>query len=183
MPSLQHEFDWPDRAVIGTLGAPGARTFYLQVRAGTRVASVALEKQQSALLAEKIDELLDQLHAAEGNPFHVPTESAPELLDEEPLEPVEELFRTGTMALGWDPATAQIVLEAHRLPEADTEDPAALLDDEPEVADEMLVVRMPVGTARAFAQRTIGVVDAGRPVCSSCGNPMDPEGHDCPAED
>lgn len=183
MPSLQHEFDWPDRAVIGTLGAPGARTFYLQVRAGSRVASVALEKQQSALLAEKIDELLDQLLAAEGNPFSVPTEPAPELVDDDPLDPVEELFRTGTMTLGWDPSTAQIVLEAHALPDDDGEDPAAPFDEDGEIASEMLVVRMPVGTARAFAQRAERVVDAGRPVCSSCGNPMDPEGHVCPAED
>ncbi len=35
--------------------------------------SVALEKQQSALLAEKIDEILDQLISVEGNRFSVPT--------------------------------------------------------------------------------------------------------------
>lgn len=184
MPSRRHEFDWPDRAVIGTLGAPGARTFYLQVRSGSRVASVALEKQQSALLAEKIDELLDQLLTAEGNPFSVPTEPAPELVDDEPLDPVEELFRTGTMTLGWDPTTAQIVLEAHALPDGEDEDPSPLLEVEDDDPTEMLVVRMPVGTARAFVQRALRVVEAGRPVCSSCGYPMDPDGHVCPdAED
>lgn len=34
MPPHVHEFDWPDRAVVGTIGFPGARTFYLQVRSG-----------------------------------------------------------------------------------------------------------------------------------------------------
>ena len=44
MPTLVHEFDWPDRVVVGTVGMPGSRTFYLQARSGTRTASVALEK-------------------------------------------------------------------------------------------------------------------------------------------
>src|SRR5699024_6584233 len=110
MPPRVHEFDWPDRAVVGTLGLPGARTFYLQVRSGTQRVSIALEKQQSALLAEKIDEILDQLMTIEGNPFSVPTSTPPELVDNDQLDAVQEQFRTGAMSLGWDPTTAQIVL-------------------------------------------------------------------------
>ena len=41
----------------------------------------------------------------------------------------------------------------------------------------MLLVRIPVGTARAFAKRTLEVVGAGRPICSFCGTPIDPDGH------
>ena len=59
MPRRAHEFPWPDRVVIGTVGRPGARTFYLQVRDSTQVMSAALEKEQAALLAEKVDETLD----------------------------------------------------------------------------------------------------------------------------
>ena len=44
---------------------PGQRTFFLQARAGARVVSVALEKQQVAALAERIDELLDEVMASE----------------------------------------------------------------------------------------------------------------------
>jgi uncharacterized repeat protein (TIGR03847 family) len=73
MPTRVHEFVWPDRVVIGTIGVPGARTFYPQVRTGTQIVSIALEKQQSALLAEKIDEIVDQLITVEGNCFSVPT--------------------------------------------------------------------------------------------------------------
>ena len=43
MPTIVHGFDWPDRVVIGTVGQPGSRTFYLQARAGARIVSVALE--------------------------------------------------------------------------------------------------------------------------------------------
>lgn len=45
--------------------------------------------------------------------------------------------------------------------------------------EEMLLVRMPVGLARAFAARARRVVEAGRPQCPFCGNPMEPTGHLC----
>ena len=45
----------------------------------------------------------------------------------------------------------------------------------------MLLVRMPVGTARAFVQRTRQVVRSGRPLCPLCGEPMDDDGHVCGA--
>jgi len=47
----------------------------------------------------------------------------------------------------------------------------------------MLLLRMPVGTARAFAKRTHEVVGAGRPLCPLCGTPIDADGHDCPELD
>ncbi|WP_309073312.1 DUF3090 domain-containing protein [Paenarthrobacter sp.] len=171
MPTRVHEFAWPDRVVIGTIGLPGARTFYLQVRAGKQIVSIALEKQQSALLAEKVDDILDQLITAEGNPFSIPTGTPLELVDNDPLESVQEQFRAGAMSLGWDPTTAQVVIEAYPITDVDA-------DDE-DVADEMLLVRMPVGTARAFAKRSREIVGAGRPTCSICGYPIDADGHIC----
>ena len=179
MSTRVHEFDWPDRVVIGTIGLPGARTFYLQVRAGTQVVSIALEKQQSALLAEKIDEILDQLMTVEGNPFSVPAGTPLELVDNDQLEAVQEQFRAGAMSLGWDPTTAQVIIEARPLTDADADDDDEPLDGDGGAGHEMLLVRMPVGTARAFAKRTREIVGAGRPACPLCGYPMDPEGHTC----
>ena len=184
MPTLVHEFDWPDRVVVGTVGRPGARTFYLQVRTGARSASVALEKEQSALLAEKVDELLEALSSDEGNRLTVPADTPAELVDNDPLDqPVEEQFRTGLMRLAWDPSTAQVVIEAYPyVPPTDDEDDPAL---DPEVVEpsEMLRVRIPVGTARAFVQRTRQVVRAGRPTCPRCGSPVDDDGHVCAPPD
>jgi uncharacterized repeat protein (TIGR03847 family) len=177
MPTIVHEFAWPDRVVVGTVGLPGDRTFYLQVRTGAQIVSIALEKQQSALLAEKIDEILDQLINYEGNPFSVPTTTPIELVDNDPLEPVQEEFRTGSMSLGWDPSTVQLVLEAFPIVEDDADDD--LLEVSVVEPAEMLVVRMPVGTARAFAKRTREVVGAGRPICPICGHPIDADGHTC----
>ncbi|WP_456788321.1 DUF3090 domain-containing protein [Cellulomonas sp. P5_C5] len=176
MTALVHQFDWPDRVVVGTVGPPGSRTFYLQVRDGARSASVALEKQQSALLADKIDEILDALMADETNRFSVPAATPAELVDDGPLDqPVEEQFRAGLLRLAWDPSTAQVVVEAFRLDESDDES-----DDEAVEPSEVLLVRMPVGTARAFVDRTRQVVRAGRPLCPTCGEPFD-DGHVCGA--
>lgn len=177
MPTIVHEFDWPDRVVVGTIGPPGSRSFYLKVRSGSRIVSIALDKEQSALLAEKIDEILDQLITLEGNPFSIPTTTPIEIVDNDPLEqPVAAEFRTGSMSLGWDPTTVQFVIEAYPVDEDDdVRDPAE--------KSEMLLVRISVGTARAFAKRTREIVGAGRPMCPLCGYPVDADGHTCTLPD
>jgi len=180
VPHIVHGFNWPDRFVVGTVGEPGSRTFYLQARTGSEMVSVALEKEQSAALAQSIDKLLDELMAGEDNPFSIPAQMPEGLMDNDGLDqPVTEEFRVGTMSLGWDPSTAQIVIEAAPIQEDDPEDPEPLEPD----AEEVLVVRIPVGAARAFAKRTREVVGAGRPFCPLCRLPMDPEGHVCDLTD
>ena len=138
-----------------------------------------MEKQQSALLAEKIDEILDHLLNVEGNPHSVPTSTPIELVDNDQLEAVQEQFRTGAMSLGWDPTTAQVVIEAYPITDVDAGNDDESLDEDDADVPEMLLVRMPVGTARAFAKRTREVVGAGRPACPLCGYPVDADGHVC----
>lgn len=53
-----HVFRTPDRFVAGTVNQPGNRTFYIQAVHDARVVSVILEKQQVAVLAERIGALL-----------------------------------------------------------------------------------------------------------------------------
>jgi uncharacterized repeat protein (TIGR03847 family) len=55
-----HAFEPPERFVAWTVGPPGERTFFLQARGGGRLVSVALEKVQVSLLAEKLEELLTE---------------------------------------------------------------------------------------------------------------------------
>ncbi|MFT4299820.1 MAG: DUF3090 domain-containing protein [Aeromicrobium sp.] len=173
MATTVYDFDWPDRFVVGTVGVPGRRTFFLQVRAGRDLLSVSLEKQQAAALAERIDEVLDSLMAENGNRYSIPVGTPGELDDADPLdEPVDDLFRAGTMSLGWDPATAQIVIEAYAIVEIDAEEFTGSLDDIDVTPEAVLRVRLPVGGARAFAKRARDMVAAGRPACSRCGEPM-----------
>ena len=179
--ALVHGFDPPERFVAGTVGEPGQRTFFLQARSGAHLVSVALEKQQVAALAERIDELLDEVMASQGGAATVPAVAPLDLEDAEPLEqPIEEEFRAGTMTLSWDPDDARVVIEVFPFTEAAVVAPDQVEEDfeEPE-PDELLLVRIPAGAARAFVKRATQVLGAGRPSCPFCGNPVDAEGHLC----
>ena len=65
-------YDPPDRFVAGAVGQPGERIFYLQATSSGRVTSVVLEKFQVSLLAERIDELLDEVLRRTGGSPEVP---------------------------------------------------------------------------------------------------------------
>ena len=119
-----HEFDPPERFVVGTVGEPGARTFFIQARAGARMVSVALEKQQVAALAERVDELLDQVLDDGSSGTIVPALAPHDLDDQAPLEqPIEEEFRAGTMTLSWDPGISRVVIEVFPITDEVVEGP------------------------------------------------------------
>ncbi|MBH1936654.1 DUF3090 domain-containing protein [Streptomyces sp. AV19] len=182
-------YDPPDRFVAGTVGLPGRRTFFLQATAAGRTTSVALEKAQVEALAERIDELLDEVVRRTGGSAPVPAVAPAELADTAPLQtPVEEEFRVGTMALAWDGDGQRMVVEAQALVEleADTDEDLAaaeerLLQDETN-GPPMLRVRITGTMARTFAKRALEIVNAGRPPCPLCSLPLDPEGHVCPRQ-
>jgi uncharacterized repeat protein (TIGR03847 family) len=177
-----HRYDPPERFVAGTVGPPGQRTFFLQARAGTRVTSVSLEKQQVIALAQRVDELLDEvMRAADDDPV-VPALAPRDLTDDHPLEqPIVEEFRAGTMTLSWDAEDDRVVVEVFPFTEE-----ALIHPDQPEEEieepepEEILLVRLPAGLARAFCERAEKVIAAGRAACPFCGGPVDPDGHLCP---
>ena len=176
-----HAFDPPERFVAGTVGLPGERTFFLQAREGTRIISVALEKQQVQALAQRIDELLDEVLASHEATGVVPAIAPLDSEDAEPLEqPIQEEFRAGTMTLSWDPRDERVVIEVFPYTEAAVVAPDQVEEDfeEPE-PDELLLVRLPAAAARAFVSRSERVIEAGRPTCPFCSEPIDPEGHLC----
>jgi uncharacterized repeat protein (TIGR03847 family) len=173
------EFKLPERFVVGTVGIPGERTFYLQVRSAGQITSVAFEKQQAIVLAERIDELLNEVHSSRDPDNLVPDIAPVELHDPDPLEmPLFEEFRVGAMALGWDEAAVAVVVEAHAVSDQDASVPE-LGEDADEGPDTLRVwIRAPY--ARAFAERVRMVAGAGRPPCPFCQQPLDSGGHICP---
>jgi uncharacterized repeat protein (TIGR03847 family) len=174
------EFEFPERFVAGTVGQPGERVFYLQATNGDRQVSVALEKVQVAALAEKMDELLDEVRRRQGADSAVPATVPAELEDVAPLgTPIEEEFRAGTLALAWDDDTDSVLVEAQSIEGQPAEDEPA---ETAEFTGDLLRVRLQPGAARAFAKRALRVVAAGRPPCPLCGNPLDPQGHVCPRQ-
>jgi uncharacterized repeat protein (TIGR03847 family) len=183
MPRRLFVFDLPDRFATGTVGQPGSRAFFLQARDGRRVVSVALEKAQVAVLAERLGRLLVELDRR-GIVEDPPTPIEP---DENPLdEPINEAFRATTLTLGWDGDAEKILIEA-RAPGEDEEDEAEAeaealvdIDDDDEDGPDLLRVRLSADAARSFVERAFRVMRAGRPPCPLCGNPLDATGHICP---
>jgi uncharacterized repeat protein (TIGR03847 family) len=171
-----YSYDPPERFIAGTVGQPGERTFYLQASAAGRVTSVSLEKVQVSLLAERLDELLDEVLRRSGSDPAEPT--APS--DDGPLDvPLLEDFRVGAIALAWDRDEERVVIEAQEETEAPVE---PLTDDVPEDGPGVLRVRITASMARAFSQRAMQIVSAGRPPCPLCGLPLDANGHVCPRQ-
>ncbi|HHU09666.1 MAG TPA: DUF3090 family protein [Intrasporangiaceae bacterium] len=158
------DFDPPSRCVVGTVGPPGERTFFVQVSATARSAAVSIEKFHVTTLADRINDVLDRVAGAAAS------EAAAALVaDNDPLDtPIEEDFRVNTVRLLWDDERSAVVLELF------ADDP-----DEDATAEGIRIWLTPQH-ARAFARRALAVAAAGRPPCPFCGGPLDPRGHICP---
>jgi uncharacterized repeat protein (TIGR03847 family) len=166
-------FERPSRFVAGTVGAPGDRTFYLQAVDGARVVSVALEKSQVSVLADRLEQLLDEIVARTGTAL--PAGAG----DNDALEqPVDEEFRVAAMGLAWDGDAGLVVIEAQAPVDTPDEAEETLLEDVEDGPDALRVLIEPP-VARAFVQRARSLVSAGRPPCPLCSQPLDPRGHVC----
>ena len=170
-----HEFRGPDRFVVGTVGRPGERVFFVQATGEGRTVSVRLEKQQAQILSERMGDLLDEI-AAKAD-VTVPPAAGP-VEDLEPLEmPVDAEFQVGTMGLGWDGEKELVVVELLAV-DPDAADESVVLSDSEDAPDALRVFLTPY-RARQFVLRSGKVVSAGREPCPLCGEPIDSGGHLC----
>ena len=165
------ELDPLTHLVADAVGLPGKRTFFLQAASGADQVTLLIEKEQVRRLAEALDELLTQLaRDRPEDPQEVAAAASGEMVLREPLVPE---FRVGQLELIYDPERDRIVLAAAELAGTD-EDPG-----EQDVRQVHLVATR--SQLRRMAEHGASVVRGGRPACPVCGNPMDPEGHVCPA--
>jgi uncharacterized repeat protein (TIGR03847 family) len=183
------EFGHLDRITAGAVGEPGERTFFLQAREGDRLVTILVEKEQVELLGTSILEILATVgrETGEGPP-------SDELGLEPPLEP---LWRAGRLSIGYAEERDLMLLEIEELVEGDEtapqEEPEELSGaqpDEPVEADVSVdegpePARVRLWATReqmlALARHGATVAARGRPKCRYCGNPIDPQGHMCPA--
>jgi uncharacterized repeat protein (TIGR03847 family) len=161
----------PEVFTADYVGEPGERAFYLQSRSELGVHSYALEKQQVAVLAEKMRELLVLVDQQDTVRTTVPARD-PALGLEQPIDPE---WRVGTMGLAYEEEPDRVVILAQ--PTAAEEEPEEALT-ETETGVRFLLRR---DQARAFILHAAAIVDEGRPTCQLCGLPIDPSGHNCPA--
>ena len=152
---------------VNTVGPPGQRTFYVQGSKGSDTISLIIEKQQAAMMATSFDSLLSEL--AKKYPSEDTPQSKEQVWSDLRLrKPLEPLFRVGRMEMGYSEAMDRVVLVAYEL-----------VDDDEEEAN-----AVSFWFSRQLAETLIPhieeVVQAGRPICGNCGQPIDPEGHFCP---
>ncbi len=166
-----HVFRSPDRFLAGTVGQPGEREFYLQVSQGRRVLSVSCEKQQVAVLADKLGSLITEVARRTGTELSAATTGPDLRLD----TPIDAEFRVGTMGLAWDADGAQVVVELLAL--SDTEVGEDIVLEDREDGPDALRVYLTLADAASFARHAGRVVAAGRPPCPLCDRPLDPQGH------
>lgn len=170
MSSQRWTFEQPDRFVVGTIGAPGEREFYFQIREKNILVSLATEKSQAAALAERITTIIREIKKSA--PLSA-VKSAP--VDDQPLElPLDSEFVVGAIGIAFDPSLLEIEI-SFRGEDADESGESDDDDNGP-----MVEVHLDLSMALAFAQRTMALVAAGRPLCPFCTSPIDPRGHLCP---
>jgi uncharacterized repeat protein (TIGR03847 family) len=165
-------FTSPERFAIGTVGVPGERQFYLQIKEGVRVMTLALEKSQAAALSQRAQELLREIGESRGQ----------SISDSSPLEsPIEAEFIIGVMSLTWRPETGRITFEAQGISsDNEIEILEDLVSDDTDGAPPIVTAILSPALLRGFIRRTDQVVSAGRQPCIFCGGPINPGGHLCP---
>lgn len=175
------ELDPVDRITADAIGPPGERVFYIQAAKGPTTVSVLVEKQQVQLLASSILEVLSRIDLETG--------AGPEETDMGLLEPVEAIWRAGRLSIGYEEDRDLILIEIEEL--VPGTDEAELF---PEATGDVLdrgsgegpePGRLRLWGSReqmlALSRHGALVCERGRPACEFCGNPIDPEGHACPA--
>lgn len=162
---MSQSFDLPapDRFTTGVVGEPGRRTFFVQAIERDITVTLKLEKTQVAALAQYMAELLGDLQP-------VPEEEVPD--DLELVEPTIAEWVVGTIGVAFDENRDRMVVTFQELVPTDEEG-----EPESDAGLTTLVITRP--QSMAFVRRAAELVAGGRPPCTLCGRPLDPEGHVC----
>lgn len=158
------EFAKPDRFVAGAAGEGEQRRFYIQVREGNLLASVAISRGQLTMLSMHLGAVLEEACQMTGMDAADPDRT----FDFGPLEvPLLALFTVSQLQAGWDP-----ISEIIRVSLSDPE------GEPPFRIDVLLTAKL----ARRFGTRVDRVI-RNTPACPLCGQQIAQEGHICPRLD
>lgn len=159
--STSFEIPEVDALTTGAVGPPGQRVFYLQARQGTQLVTLRLEKTQVAALVTYLDNLLTDLPTPDDVPTDTDLSAGMQL-----TEPVVAEWVVGSLGVSYDEDANRVVVVAEELAEEGAEAARARIT----------ATRSQIA---ALARHGAEVVEAGRPPCALCGQPMNPEGHMC----
>ena len=170
-----------DRFIVGTVGAPGERAFFLQVTSEIGSTTVAIEKNQVAAVAERLNELIAELRR--NSLASLDELGLASLNDYAPLDfPIDEEFKSGVIGISWDQEQQRICVEVQALTDGEFDDLLSEDEDLNEIEDppDLLRFKVRISQARGFISRTKKILESGRQPCPFCGLPIDPTGHLCP---
>ena len=150
------------------IGPPGKRVFYIQAWQEDRTITLIVEKFQIQSLAVGYEQFMAEINERFPDLSEASSDYEEDKMHIHP--PVDPLFRTGEISLGYDSEDDLVVLIAQEL--------------QPEESDseEGSLVRFwcTRSQLRAMCHWGIEVAERGRPICPQCGQPEEPEGHFCP---
>jgi uncharacterized repeat protein (TIGR03847 family) len=155
--SESFDFEEVTRVTAGTIGEPGKRQFYLQLRAAGTLVSLAIEKDQLRALTERLQEVFSR----------VPVPPAGSLPDMALEEPVTAIWRVGFMTLTYSQEEKAFEVSL-----------VELVEEGEEPATGHFQASLP--QMQALATHSAAIITAGRPPCPMCGGPIDHDGGVCP---
>jgi uncharacterized repeat protein (TIGR03847 family) len=156
--SSEFELNSVDRFVVGTIGMPGDRTFYFQSVVGRQVLSFKCEKAQVSALVDALDRLISELPSPDPSPPAFVALDLP-LMDEWPV---------GVIGLAYDAEADMVMLVLEEMQRA---------PDQPATGKAQF--KLTRAQIAGLAIHGGNLVASGRPICQSCGAPVDPEGYNC----
>src|SRR6266542_3847871 len=198
------ELDPVERITTGAVGPAGQRVFYLQGRKGDQLVTLLVEKQQVQLLAASVVEILARVGKETGQGpseeemgldeplvaewragrlsigYHEERDLL--MLEAEELLEVDEETDVSDEEEGEGEGEGEEDEELEVL--VDDMDPITQLEElETVAAREPARIRFWATREQMLSLARHGalVCAAGRPLCPLCRNPIDPEGHQCPA--
>ena len=165
---MSESFDLPeaDWVLIGVVGEPGRRTFYLQAGQGSTAVTLKVEKAQVGALAGFIADMLADLPEEAGT-------DAGASVGGDLREPVEPAWTVGAIQLRYDNVADRVIVHAEEVV-------AELEGEVPSDDTGTARIGLSRSQARSFVEVGSALVSSGRAICPLCGRPMNLEGHSCP---
>ena len=157
--------------IVGTIGQPGEREFYLQAKYRGAIHSFAIDKSQVSALADRMALLIGELKAAD---YRFENLVAVNL--EVPLIPE---FQIGVIGIVWLPSSEQVQLDLQEVSANESNFDSDLIA-EGEEGPLLFRLFLNPDIANNFVQLARRVVAAGRAPCPFCGLPINRDGHLCP---
>ncbi|MSY64688.1 MAG: DUF3090 family protein, partial [Actinobacteria bacterium] len=111
MPRVVYRHEPADRFIVSSIGEPGQREFFIQVRSAEGINTFGVEKEQVRALIIRLEELVTDLRRS--GQISKDSWRGNLVIDNDPLElPIESDFDVGVIGINWINNQIEIVFQA-----------------------------------------------------------------------